>query len=531
MPSHLEVILSLSDSVFLGQKVATLESAPALDPVSKVILLVDDENYFEAGTDGGRVLEVTCPYATQQMANDLLATLSGYSYQPAQAGDALLDPAAEIGDALTVDGIYTMIAQMDLTFDALMTSDVGAPGEEEIESEYPYQSQQTTESNRKLADTRSLITKTADQIQLTVENELQKLSAQITVQLDSITSQVNGLDGQVSSIEQYVDSITLSVSNGSTSSTIQLKAGSTTISSQTITMDGLVTFIGLANGTTTINGGCIKTGTIDADRLNLTGAITFGDLSYTMQNEINDISSTAYSAASEAGQAHNLAEAVDNTVSGWVYPGSTMIDGSSIMTGTVTASTLRGGQVQLLNAQGSSSGHITIGSATSGAYAIELHSDAAMRIECDSGLLYLNGGPNVTVYCDTFFPSGPAPDLGSTSLGMWQEVFSYTAEINTSDANWKHDVEEVPEKYLDMLGDIVPVRYKMNNGQSNRYHIGFIAQNVKSAMDAHGVSDTDFAGWCQDVDGEGNEIQLLRYAEFIALLWAKIRNLEAKING
>jgi hypothetical protein len=46
----------------------------------------------------------------------------------------------------------------------------------------------------------------------------------------------------------------------------------------TINLDGYVTFEGLAGGTTTIDGACIKTGKINADRLQLTGAISWSDL-------------------------------------------------------------------------------------------------------------------------------------------------------------------------------------------------------------------------------------------------------------
>ena len=45
-----------------------------------------------------------------------------------------------------------------------------------------------------------------------------------------------------------------------------------------IRIKGFVTFESLQNGTTTIDGSCIKTGTIDAERINLTGKITFKDL-------------------------------------------------------------------------------------------------------------------------------------------------------------------------------------------------------------------------------------------------------------
>lgn len=493
----------MSDSVFIGTKAGGLETSPQFEPISKIILLVDSENYYEAGNDTGRTLEITCPYGTQAMANNLLSSLGGYAYQPATASDALIDPAAELGDAVTVGGVYTVLAQMDTTFDSLMTADIGAPGQEEIESEYPYVSQQQSDINRQLADTRSEIAKNSEQIQLTVEG-------------------LNSANQAISQLTLSLDSIELSVSNGSTSSTITLKRDNVVISSQKITMSGLVTFTGLANGTTTINGACIKTGTIDADRLNLTGAISFGDLSTSVQNDINDAYSLAQSADNAAADANDRIEA-------WSYNGGTYIDGTMLATNTVTASTIRGGTVQLLSSSGSVSGSLSLSPATTSEYAIDLTSNAAMRLVASSGLLYLEGNPRVAVSCSTFHPMGAAPDLGSPSYGMWQEVFAYTGEINTSDANLKYDIEALPDSYVTMLDNITPVRYKMRNGTWGRYHVGFIAQDVEQAMQAAGITDMDFAGWCQDVDEEGENIYLLRYQEFIALLWAKIRQLESRL--
>lgn len=493
----------MSDSVFVGTKAGGLETSPQFEPISKIILLVDNENYYEAGNDTGRTLEITCPYGTQAMANNLLSSLGGYAYQPATASDALIDPAAELGDAVTVGGVYTVLAQMDTTFDSLMTADIGAPGQEEIESEYPYVSQQQSDINRQLADTRSEIAKNSEQIQLTVEG-------------------LNSANQAISQLTLSLDSIELSVSNGSTSSTITLKRDNVVISSQKITMSGLVTFTGLANGTTTINGACIKTGTIDADRLNLTGAISFSDLSTSVQNDINDAYSLAQSADNAAADANDRIEA-------WSYNGGTYIDGTMLATNTVTASTIRGGTVQLLSSSGSVSGSLSLSPATTSEYAIDLTSNAAMRLVASNGLLYLEGNPRVAVSCSTFHPMGAAPDLGSPSYGMWQEVFAYTGEINTSDANLKYDIEALPDSYVTMLDNITPVRYKMRNGTWGRYHVGFIAQDVEKAMQAAGITDMDFAGWCQDVDEAGENIYLLRYQEFIALLWAKIRQLESRL--
>ena len=151
----------MSDKVYLGRNMAQLDTSPALDPVSKVILLVDSENAYTAGNDTGRTVELTCPYGTQAMANSILASLQAYAYTPLQAQDALLDPAAELGDGLTAGGVYTVLGQMDLEWDALMASDSGSPGQAEQESEYQYRSPVIAELNYQIAETRSTITKTA----------------------------------------------------------------------------------------------------------------------------------------------------------------------------------------------------------------------------------------------------------------------------------------------------------------------------------------------------------------------------------
>lgn len=319
----------MSDKVFVGRNMAQLDTSPPLEAVSKVVLMVDADNAYVAGTDTGRTIEVTCPYGTQAMANNILAALQRYTYTPAQAQDALLDPAAEMGDGLTLGGIYTVLAQADTQWDALMASDAGAPGQAEQESEYSYQSPLVGELRYQIAETRSLISKTNDEIRLEVENEINELSSSFSVQLQQIQSQVTGLNGQVSTITQKVDNITLSVDNGSTSSSISLSVGGVEVSSQTIQMNGLVTFTGLANGTTTIDGDCIKTGTIDAARLNLTGAITWTDLDSDVEDRINDAYNTA----------------IDNQLPDYIK--STYIDSTRI-----ESPEIYGGEIYALNGSG-----------------------------------------------------------------------------------------------------------------------------------------------------------------------------------
>lgn len=117
----------------------------------------------------------------------------------------------------------------------------------------------------------------------------EKVISSIKQDATSIKLSVQKLDEDIGSrIDQSIEGISLTVTNGKTSSLIELRSGEALISSQNITFNGFVTFEGLSGGTTTIDGACIKTGTIEADRLNLTGAITFGDLNSEVQNEINN---------------------------------------------------------------------------------------------------------------------------------------------------------------------------------------------------------------------------------------------------
>ena len=383
----------MSDKVFLGTRMAQLDTSPSLAPVSKVILAVDSENAYIAGNDTGRTVEVTCPYGTQEMANNILAALSAYTYTPAMAQDAILDPAAEIGDGLTMGGVYTVLAQSNLTFDGLMTSDAGAPGQAEQESEYKYQSPVIADINWQLAETRSLISKTSEEILLKVENELEGLSSSFSVQLQQIQSQVTGLNGQVSSITQKVDNITLSVSNGSTSSSISLSVGGVTVSSQTIQMNGLVTFTGLANGTTTIDGACIKTGTIEASRIdtdslyvnaaNITGSLTIGQLPNNVATT-GDIPDRVSELLNDEGYQteRGVVEIIDGTVTA-----------DYVNALRITARTLQGREVELLDSGGSKVGAMEIVNTNTGDGLTIGTNRGGIRIETgQSGNIYISSG-------------------------------------------------------------------------------------------------------------------------------------------
>ncbi|MDE6880017.1 MAG: hypothetical protein K2P20_01520, partial [Oscillospiraceae bacterium] len=106
----------------------------------------------------------------------------------------------------------------------------------------------------------------------TAEGNVAQLSLTVGGFNTRITATEEGLEGaetHISAIEQYAKSIRLSVTNGETSSSFKLTADGATLSSGDIKFTGYVTFAGLSGGTTTIDGACIKTGKITADRIDV----------------------------------------------------------------------------------------------------------------------------------------------------------------------------------------------------------------------------------------------------------------------
>jgi hypothetical protein len=196
----------LSDKYYVGGDITSFSDNGKYKPISRVTLLVDDENSLTAGDDTGMEIIASCPHATQPMVNALLQTMKGYQYQSYEAGAANIDPAAELGDGVTVAGVYSPLSK--ISDDGRGYAGISSPGGAEMEDEYPSDGYITQEFNRKIAETRSTITKTSEEINLKVE----------------------GIDGRVSDITQTVDGISLSVTSasnpdGQTTATITLKVG------------------------------------------------------------------------------------------------------------------------------------------------------------------------------------------------------------------------------------------------------------------------------------------------------------------
>ena len=465
----------MNNKHYIGRDVRSLEHYDKIGPITGVSILVDENNEYVAGDMNGYVFETTCPYGTQAMANAMLASLQGKVYKGFRATDAILNIDAELGDGITIDGEYAMLAYQEITFGPKHTSEIAAPGESILEHEYPYVGSTQKTINRKIAQVNSKITKTSEEIRLEVSNELENLSSSIDVKLGSITSTVQGLDGrvttveqtatgltstvqglngQISTLDQKIDSISLSVTNGESSSTIALTVDGVQVSSKKIQFTGDVVFASdLTDGQTTISGDNILTGTIETARIKLSGKMKVYDN--------------------------------DDNIGGYI---------------------------------GYMSGKDLSGSSTDG---IAMKNGGNIIIATDSGVRMT--GPYAEVIC-----------VNNVTLNSDYSVVVDAANFKsnvsltvTSDRNLKDEIlYDVADKYLPLFDRLSPASF-LYKGRATGRHLGFIAQDIEVAAAECGIDKSDLALLVQDEDG----LYGLSYSEFIPILVAKIKDLETRLEG
>jgi hypothetical protein len=149
------------------------------------------------------------------------------------------------------------------------------------------------------------------------------------------------------------------------------------------------------------------------------------------------------------------------------------------------------------------------------------------------------------------FPVTDNACLLGKSGNRWSAVWAANGTIQTSDQRTKTEISDA-QLGSDFIKSLRPVSYKWIEGgkrdtgerdeddnyiyeavPGERTHWGFIAQEVKQAVDAAGV---DFGGWVLTDKDDPDSQQALRYDQFIAPLTkalqealAKIETLEAKV--
>ena len=364
----------------------------------------DGENVvYESGNTDGRTLEIKNPFGTQEMADNILADIQGYQYQPLSADSALLNPAAEMGDGVTVNGVYSGIFVRATQFGRLMASDITAPTDEEIEHEFAVESPSERQYTRFVQQTRSMlkITNLAIEAEVSARTAADTaINATLSVQATQIAAKVSkqSPSGQTSFGWNLTDT-SWTVFSGSTSNVI-LKAtssglevkgkitatsgtiGGFTIGSTSIYSNGMSSMssgqsTGVHLGTDGIKLGqnfSVNTrGIVSATGLKLYGSIQFynpngtlaGSLSaadlrkgavdgYNWSNQYESAyggtaanyalsgAGAGYSAQSTWDQAQNVDYGIGNFRASYIYAGSMALSGQSL---SLTTKTIHDGDV------------------------------------------------------------------------------------------------------------------------------------------------------------------------------------------
>lgn len=511
----------MSDKFFVGQSLTASENNGRYKPVSRVTLLLDDNNEITEGDDTGYEIVASCPHATQDMANAILAKTKGYTYQAYSASDSTIDPAFELGDGVTADGIYGMIGAV--SDDGSGFPSLSAPGESEQEGDYPTVGPLTQQINRKIKSVRSEITKTAEEIRLYVTNEIDGVESEITQTATEIKSYVNDeISGVNSTISQTADSLTAKISS----------------------VDGRVTSI-----SADLNGIEARVQGVEGDYSSL--SIQLGSISSTVSDIEGNVSTVEQTVNGLRITTNGLSSdisGISSDIDG-LSTGETLVSAGCIRTGKIKAARIDttdlvaeqigSGYVGLVSSSGSTVGNIRIASSSSAMSGQGVQINApAVGIVATSGdvfltsrgeATYIHVGTDSVVCKGGFNPTGVgAWNLGSSS-NKWANVYAVNGVIQTSDRTQKTNISYDLSRYEPFFDALKPGSYIMENG-GVRTHLGLVSQDIEEILTAAGLTDLDFAGFIRSPkpDGSGYDYAL-RYAEFIPLLIWQVQKLKARV--
>lgn len=309
--------------------------------------------------------------------------MRGHQYQPFSATAAHLDPAAELGDGITVGSVYGCLCKKNISHGPLYTADISAPGGEKINYQYPWKTLQRRKVERNFRDVSATFKVQAGLISQEVSErkaDSKEFRAQFKVQTGLIEAKVSKTGGLASSFGWVLDE-----------SSWIIKANSVDILKAT--KDGLEVY-----GKITATGGKIGGFTINSDALsynnqNWGGTNTYGAYLGTSGIQLGknfkvDMSGNLYAAS--------------GTFAGNVYAGNIQYGGSY---GTLSGSGISSGSIY---------GNRMVGNTITTAYTSSGINNALSRAEASYDALFNNARAKA-IACDQI--SADQILLGGKNLG------------------------------------------------------------------------------------------------------------------
>lgn len=119
-------------------------------------------------------------------------------------------------------------------------------------------------------------------------------------------------------------------------------------------------------------------------------------------------------------------------------------------------------------------------------------------------------------------------NLGSESR-RWNTLYATNGSINTSDIKNKKDVKDIANAYDNLFDLLRPVTFKFKENESDRTHLGLIANEFEESINKVGLTTKDVAAFCSWEDEDGTKGCGIRYTELIALNIYEIQNLKKRV--
>lgn len=253
---------------------------------------VDNTFISGIGTEQNTVRMVN-PYMTQSILDSVVTGVTGLSYVPVdmtyksftwlECGDFIgLEATESIAwednntpwedEDMRWDGFEafnSMILNNTFRYVGGLRGQITAPNKSENQSEFDYLDPGiiTADNAAKTAyENKAEIVILDNEIQL-LADDVDGNSAQIIINANQISQNVTDIDGNTSSINILSNEIDLKVDTDGVINSINISPEGVKISANRLTLTGLVEFQDLYDGSTTISGDNILTGTITANRI------------------------------------------------------------------------------------------------------------------------------------------------------------------------------------------------------------------------------------------------------------------------
>lgn len=192
------------DLNFLGMNVQRFDSSPALEGITGVNLETEAGEVAAAGTTSGYVLNGNCEFASSTgLAELCLQNVNGYQYKPFSAENALLDPAAEVGDLVIIDGRSYQMMAIDWNLSTWPTANISAPYDAEVDHEYKILSPQakTYRKSVSVTDEKLKLYPTTSE----VNSAIQQSADNITLNVSRSYVTISDYDAAIADLQQQID--------------------------------------------------------------------------------------------------------------------------------------------------------------------------------------------------------------------------------------------------------------------------------------------------------------------------------------